>query len=343
MKTKTFLLAATLLLLGCNNPSSKTNAQSSSVNYENYYNVQNDYGVDYPDFLIPQGEADNQDGQKFIAEDGINQMWVYYDAKMDIETGDLPTIEEAFKEDLQGKNVTAKKLYDNYYTIAGKLEGDKLFEQYTISEMGSYFTMWFEFDKKDADLFDEIIKHVTESFNVGIGEGSDGFSMEFLHEFLNDCFWNKNFNTLLRNNDSKLSKYIDPKMDIIRYFNPGAISMLYRRSDNFGFDNYSDFAFEPMVAGALNLSYLSDDQSPCEISFSDEQGTALFYQMAENLPDEMVNTETYETKPVKTPYANAQIIIVYLPDSFGNPRGFYFVETPNGWKLVAVDDSLCSA
>lgn len=343
MKTSTLFIAVSLIMMSCNNQSGKTQAQDKQVSYESYYNTQNDYQVDYPDFLIPQGEADNRDGQKFIAEDGVGQMWVYYAAKMDIETGDSPTIQQAFEEDLQGKNVTAKKLYDNYYTIAGKLEGDKLFEQYTISEMGSYFTIWFQFDKKDAALFDEIIKHVTESFNVGIGEGSNGFSMEFLHEFLNDCYWDKNFNNLLRNRDSKLAKYIDPKMDIIRYFNPGAISMLYRRSDNFGFEDYSDFDFKPMVAGALNFGYLSDDQSPCEISFSDEQGTALFYQMAENLPDEMVNTETFETKPVEIPYANAQIIIVYLPDSYGNPRGFYFVETPNGWKLVAVNDSLCSA
>lgn len=344
MNLKILLLTVALILIGCNNPSGKTNAQDKpeNVNYESYYNQLNDYQIDYPDFLIPQGESSNQDGQKFISADGARQMWVYIDHKMNVKTGDTPSIKDAFIDDQQGKKVIEKQLFDNYYTLKWA-EKDMLHTSYTIFEYDSYFTILFIYPKSNEKQFQPIITRVTESFSLGVGEEGEDPFVQFLYDFLNDCYWDKNFNTLLYNNDKVLAKYIDPKMDVIRYYNPGAIAELYRRTDNFGFDEYTDLSFAPMVAGALNITHISDDQSPCELNFSDEDGTILFYQSAENLPDEIINTESFELRPIKLPYNNVDIKRVYLPDMYGNPIGFYFINTPAGWKLAAVDDSLCSA
>jgi hypothetical protein len=65
--------------------------------------------------------------------------------------------------------------------------------------------------------------------------------------------------------------------------------------------------------------------------------------MIESIPDVVVNNETFETIPVDIIYPKAEIMAVYLPNTFNNPRGFYFIYTPDGWKLAFVDDSLCGA
>jgi hypothetical protein len=57
----------------------------------------------------------------------------------------------------------------------------------------------------------------------------------------------------------------------------------------------------------------------------------------------VVNKETFETRPVKIAWPEAEIMAVYLPNAYDNPRGFYFIHTPDGWKLAFVDDTLCGA
>jgi len=39
-------------------------SNAGTIEYGTYFNKMNDYAVEYPSYLIPQGEATNQDGQK---------------------------------------------------------------------------------------------------------------------------------------------------------------------------------------------------------------------------------------------------------------------------------------
>lgn len=347
MKTKLFLLVPTLILLSCNNQSGKTNAQSYDVNYESYYNERYDYAMDYPDFLILQDESDSQDAQTFMSEDMEQALVVYHTLKGD--RGITPSIETAFQQESEAlHNIIDKQLFDNYYFIKGEIDKGLLYKQYSFLANDNYFNMRFEYPEKDEKLFEAISKHVSESFNVGTN-GDYGVSeefMTFIEQFLNDCYWNVNFNTLLRDNDKRLAKYIDPKMDIRRYYNPGAIAHLYARADKFGFDDYTDFVTKPRAIEVFALYPLDNDAAPCDIDFV-ENNTVLYYQSTNSVPDVVVNTETYETASVELPYPDAQMMVVYLPNYFkGNPtapRAFYFIKTPSGWKLAFVDDSLCSA
>lgn len=349
MNVKLFLIVSVFVLLGCNSQSGKTSAQDCKVNYESYYNERYDYGVDYPDFLIPQGEAESEDGQTFTSEDNKEKMIVYRTFKA--ITGDNPTIESAFEEDLEfSENVTEKQLFDNYYFVKGKKDENTLYKQYTILANDDYFVIYFEYSIDDEELFECVSQQVSESFHVGMGEGEiHAVSAEFttfIQEFVDNCYLNVNFNTLLRNKDSRLSKYIDSKMDIRRYYNPGSIAYLYTRADNFGFDEYTDFSTKISANGEFALYPLENSLAPCDIDFSDNN-KQLYYASVESVPEVVVNTETFEMAPVEVPYPEASIIVVYLPNYFkGNPtspRAFYFVETPSGWKLAFVDDSLCSA
>lgn len=309
--------------------------------YTGYYNERYGYGIDYPDILIPQGESDSGDGQTFISEDGRSKMSVYYDFRM--MSGELDPIEKAFEDDVKLLNPTHKELSETHYELRGTTDKGRLFSRKTIRGEHAYYTVAMEYDKADAALFADIRRHVYERFYLmGV---SDSF-VELLFNFTNECFWEKNFNRLLRDNDKRLAKYIDPKMDIRRYYNPGAIAYLYDRKQNFGFDDYTDFDTEPMDGGETSLKKLPKDAPPCELDFNHGKGfPELYYGELSRLPHEVVNPETLETRAVKLPYPDAKIMVLYLPSYYNenvNPSGFYFIETPDGWKLAFVDDSLCS-
>lgn len=344
MNAKIIFIALIALVI----PFMKSNsATGKKINYQSYYNERYDYTVAYPTFLTPQREADNGDGRKFIAKDGINQMWIYHCSKMNIETGDTPTIEEAFNEDLQNKNVTLKRLDDDYYIISGQL-GKKLFTQYTFWVNDNYFTIWFEYAPKDEILFEDIIKYVIGSFNVSSNETYEtntdkiyqNYFPDFIERFLNACYWGKNFNALLRNNSPELKPYIDNKMDIRRYYNPGAVAFLYNRKNNFGFDSSTDFKTKEFTEAKILILTMTKE-SPCEFDYKEDQG--IYYQVVNKVPD-TVNTKTFESVPIKLPYQNEVIMKVHIVGGHQGLRTLYFISSDGvDWKLAFVDDSECSA
>ena len=65
------LTALTLLVLGMP-------AAAARHTYRTYHNARFDFSISYPaDVLIPQGESENHDGQKFRSRDGRAEMLVY--------------------------------------------------------------------------------------------------------------------------------------------------------------------------------------------------------------------------------------------------------------------------
>lgn len=343
----------------CGDNPSKTSTQHSTVKYETYHNQFYDYSVEYPDFLIPQGEAENQDGQKFFSEGQKIQLLVYRDYKNDFLTGsDLFTIGEAFKEELKGKeDVFNKNSEENRYTIEYKTD-NILHADYALLHGENYFNIRFEYPETEKKKMKAIIEHVINSLkveNLGAGanesesnasasELEDGFPA-FLKGFLKDSYWEKNFNTLLRNNDKALATYIDSKMDIRRYYAPGTVAKLASRDEDFGFSKEDDFITRSRATGDLIFEYVNDNSSPCELIFSEINSEIfiIYYASIERVPDVVVNNESFETMPVKVAWPEAEIMAVYLPNAYDNPRGFYFIHTPDGWKLAFVDDALCGA
>lgn len=134
-------------------------------------------------------------------------------------------------------------------------------------------------------------------------------------------------------------------MDVRRYYAPGTVAKLGTRDADFGFTKEDDFMPRPRATCELIFEYVNDNGSPCELIFSEinSEVYVIYYQSIQSVPDVVVNMEPFESKHVNTVYPEAQIMAVYLPDAFNNPRGFYFIETPDGWKLAFVDDTLCGA
>ncbi|MDD4575751.1 MAG: hypothetical protein PHI36_04925 [Bacteroidales bacterium] len=329
----------------------------SKVKYETYHNQFYNFTVEYPDFLIPQGEAANQDGQKFISEDQTIQLFVYRDYKNDyLSGGDLYTVSEAYNEELKLiEGVFNKKIEDKHYIIEYKTE-NVLHYDYALLSGDNYFNIRFEYPENEKDRMKSTVENVIKSFkvealdanadepasNASAGGSEDPF-LVFLEGFLKDCYWGKNINNLLRKKDKNLANYIDSKMDVRRYYAPGTIARLGTRDEDFGFSQEDDFTTRPRATGDLIFEYINDhdNSTPCELIYSNIN--VIYYTAINSVPNVVVSNETFETKPVKIAYPEAQLMAVYLPNAYGNPRGFYFINTPNGWKLAFVDDSLCEA
>lgn len=346
--TKQLLLFMGIALLTACNASN-----ASTVEYETYFNEMHDYTLEYPDYLIAQGEG-NQDGERFISADGQTQLFIYSDDKSDgLEGDDQYTIAEAYKQELKStEGVFNKELGDTHYIIESKKD-DILHTIYVGFYDVNYFNFRFAYPAKDKKMMPAIIRHVVESLRIGVREGTiwpagDGSVGEaenvftvFLEGFLSDSYWGENFNTLLRNKDTALATHIDPKMDVRRYYAPGTVAKLAARAEDFGFTAQDDFVSKPTIDGEAIFELIASDADQCSLDF--DHNNKIYYQWLNGVPDVVVNMQTFASKPVKLAYPYAQFMAVYLPNPYGNPRGFYFINTPDGWKLAFIDDAQCGA
>ena len=338
MKIKAILLLAGLMMcsVACLSNKKQT-AYEEDVTYDYYRNDHYGYTVVYPLFLIPEGEG-REDGQTFIADDGVSNMQVYHTEKAAL------SLEDAYRKDLEGRNASEKQLEKNFYRMVWK-EGKNTCTQYTILAYGSFYELVFKYTPQNASRFEAVIPVIVESLMVdGLGreddEDPDGF-IAFLFDFLDVCFYEKNLNRLIRDKDPRLASYIDSQMGLQRYYAPGAVAYLAGGDRNFGFNEYDDFTFEPSSAGEISVTELPDGKSACELDFENEG--EVYYESVEKVPDVVVNTETLETKAVVLPYPDAEIRVVYVPNKYHSPVGLYFILTPDGWKFVFIDDTLCEA
>ncbi|NLC86261.1 MAG: hypothetical protein GX680_04875 [Bacteroidales bacterium] len=348
MKQKFWIFLTLIALVACggklkeSDSTKQAETEIADFAYLTYYNQRYEYKVDYPDFLIPQEEAGSGDGRKFISDDGKSKMLVYRTFKMG-EDGRQPTIREAFKQDLEVKNSFEKELLSTRYFIKGKIDEEKSFTQHTLLIDEKFYTIYFEYPNKDFYIFEDIAKRAVEAFEVGVTE--EAF-VAILTDFINDCWCDKNFNSLLMNDDAILKKYTDPKMPVRRYFAPGTIPILYSADYfDFGFDSYTDFDTKFDCKSGFSLQNIYDFMNIVEHEFENNEMFTFAYHKVDKIPDKVIVDDlgSFTTEPVETPYPNADMLTLYLPESNGNPRAFYFIETPNSWKLAFVDDTLFGA
>jgi hypothetical protein len=135
---------------------------SAQTNFKTYGNSRFGYSISYPsDLLVPQGEAENGDGQIFKNADA--EMRVY---------GSNMLLNETLKKEYdallrqQGKNVTYKASGTNFFAISGKRAG-KIFYRKTIENAGGAF-ITFEIEYKEAKraTYDKVVTKVVKSFKA---------------------------------------------------------------------------------------------------------------------------------------------------------------------------------
>jgi hypothetical protein len=142
----------------------------SDIHYKNYTNVRFAFAISYPEgILIPQGEADNGDGQKFISEDKTVEMLAYGSYYADSQEY---TLKDMFDQetsensaDHPDKKVTYKKLAETWYVVSGT-EGDKIFYTKVLYRKDKVQDIHFfiSYPKSRKHELDAITAEIAKSF-----------------------------------------------------------------------------------------------------------------------------------------------------------------------------------
>jgi len=152
------------------NVESKTNTSVDSVKsytIEQYVNSWYGYILYYPSYLIPQGEADNSDGQIFRSSNGIKlSVW---GTKNTLSFSNTPEEEFAFRKQCYKEDkskITYEKRIKDTYTLSGINPDGKIFYQKIVFNKSKdiFYMVVLEYPENYRQEGDEIIKTSINSF-----------------------------------------------------------------------------------------------------------------------------------------------------------------------------------
>ncbi len=145
---------------------SEDSLRKQNTTYERYYNDRFNYSIAYPvGILIPQGEAQNGDGQKFISKDKNIVMAVYGSRNVFNKK-----LEEVYRTESRNgtpehptRVVTYKTRGDSWFVVSGYEDG-KVFYNKTILRNGDFKVLDIRYNKSLKSKFDPIVAEIAKSF-----------------------------------------------------------------------------------------------------------------------------------------------------------------------------------
>jgi hypothetical protein len=159
------LCLVALNLPGASKPASEPGAQVHK--WARYINVRYRYSIEYPgDLLIPQGESDNSDGQRFTSKDGSSELAVWGEHAIDAAK-DVPiSLSEAYAQQVAegGNSITYKRAGKDWYVVSGRT-GSKVFYRKTLAEGGDFKRFELTYPQSKKDRFDVVVGRISRSFH----------------------------------------------------------------------------------------------------------------------------------------------------------------------------------
>jgi hypothetical protein len=157
------LLASTPTSLFCQ-AASGAGAQEE---FKTYTNVRYGYSIAYPAaLLVPQGEPDAGDGQKFLSKDGQASLLVWGSYNID-DRAIKDLYAEALEEQGEGgtkREVTYKVVKGGWFVISG-FEGSSVFYRKTLLQRGTTYTFELRYPKDQKGLFEPLIEKISTSLH----------------------------------------------------------------------------------------------------------------------------------------------------------------------------------
>lgn len=131
-------------------------------NYKTYTNARFKYSISYPaDLLVPQGEAENGDGQVFKEKGSSSvEMRVYGGYNVSNET--LRSRYEKLVGEW-GKGVTYKVLRQDWFVVSAMVKG-KIHYQKTILRGDVFKTFEIEYDPVRGSTYNDVTDRISKSF-----------------------------------------------------------------------------------------------------------------------------------------------------------------------------------
>ena len=129
--------------------------------YKTYANARFKYSISYPaDLLIPQGEAENGDGQIFREKSGSVEMRVYGGYNVSNET-----LRSRYAELIRKWNngITYKVIRRDWFVVSGLVNG-KIHYQKTILRGDIFKTFEIEYDAVRGSTYNDVTDRIARSF-----------------------------------------------------------------------------------------------------------------------------------------------------------------------------------
>ena len=129
------------------------------VAYHTYSNARYGFSIAYPvNVLMPQGESDNGDGQKFVSKNGSATLLAFGSQRLD------RSLQDEFQSAQENRTVTYKVIKGNMFVVSGHADG-KIFYQKTLLRGDVFKTFIIEYDEGQRGTFDQITARIARSFN----------------------------------------------------------------------------------------------------------------------------------------------------------------------------------
>ncbi|HJZ79716.1 MAG TPA: hypothetical protein VKD91_05205 [Pyrinomonadaceae bacterium] len=131
--------------------------------WNTYANARFNYSISYPSSLVPQGEADNGDGQVFRSHDGAAELRVW-GSNNALNQSLAAAYQEAIS-DLQhdGGSVSYKVMRDNFFVVSGT-QGRKIVYQKTLLRGDVFKAFTFTYPANAKGTYDSITTRIAGSF-----------------------------------------------------------------------------------------------------------------------------------------------------------------------------------
>jgi hypothetical protein len=136
---------------------------SAEHTWKTYTNVRFQYAICYPaDLLVPQGEAENADGQRFLAKDGARL--VVYGTNNALEQSLQAFLAQAELR-LAGSSgsVTYKVLRNDRFVVSGQ-NGPDIFYAKTLSRHDQFKSMELVYDRAVAAAYAPLVDRLAGCF-----------------------------------------------------------------------------------------------------------------------------------------------------------------------------------
>jgi hypothetical protein len=131
-------------------------------NYQTYSNARFKYSISYPaDLLIPQGEAENGDGQAFREKSTSSvEMRVYggYNALNETLRGRYADLVRKW-----GNGITYKVIRRDWFVVSAMVNG-KIHYQKTILRGDTFKTFEIEYDPVRGSTYNDVTDRIAKSF-----------------------------------------------------------------------------------------------------------------------------------------------------------------------------------
>lgn len=135
--------------------------KQSLTPWRTYSNVRYRYSMRYPSSLVPQGEADNGDGQKFLSRNAKTQLLVYGSNNVLDET--IASRFAQNRKTIPDTVVTFARQKENWYVVSG-YKAEKIFYQKCYLVKDHFVTFEISYPKTEHTAWDKITSRISRDF-----------------------------------------------------------------------------------------------------------------------------------------------------------------------------------